>query len=141
MLVLFSSFVFFKQKTAYEMRISDWSSDVCSSDLLARIAVLEQRAVAAAADALDECRNVGIEPDGQAVLQDQCARLVVDEGTAAGGQDERPAGEQPRDHPALALAKIALAKAREDVGDGHAGGALRTEEHTSELQSLMRSSY
>src|SRR3546814_11493122 len=27
------AFVFFKQKTAYEMRISDWSSDVCSSDL------------------------------------------------------------------------------------------------------------
>src|SRR3546814_10644803 len=32
----FSVFVFFfKQKTAYEMRISDWSSDVCSSDLQA----------------------------------------------------------------------------------------------------------
>src|SRR3546814_3556662 len=30
-------FVFFKQKTAYEMRISDWSSDVCSSDLLRRL--------------------------------------------------------------------------------------------------------
>src|SRR3546814_3161870 len=29
-------FFFFKQKTAYEMRISDWSSDVCSSDLLGR---------------------------------------------------------------------------------------------------------
>src|SRR3546814_3312352 len=28
--------LFFKQKTAYEMRISDWSSDVCSSDLPAR---------------------------------------------------------------------------------------------------------
>src|SRR3546814_3419674 len=28
---------FFKQKTAYEMRISDWSSDVCSSDLLQRL--------------------------------------------------------------------------------------------------------
>src|SRR3546814_5596815 len=28
-------FFFFKQKTAYEMRISDWSSDVCSSDLCA----------------------------------------------------------------------------------------------------------
>src|SRR3546814_1085788 len=27
-------FCFFKQKTAYEMRISDWSSDVCSSDLM-----------------------------------------------------------------------------------------------------------
>src|SRR3546814_1334039 len=31
---------FFKQKTAYEMRISDWSSDVCSSDLLADIPIL-----------------------------------------------------------------------------------------------------
>src|SRR3546814_13456169 len=30
-----SFFFFFKQKTAYEMRISDWSSDVCSSDLVA----------------------------------------------------------------------------------------------------------
>src|SRR3546814_9789013 len=30
------SFLFFKQKTAYEMRISDWSSDVCSSDLAER---------------------------------------------------------------------------------------------------------
>src|SRR3546814_7054928 len=30
-------FVFFKQKTAYEVRISDWSSDVCSSDLSAVI--------------------------------------------------------------------------------------------------------
>src|SRR3546814_1377497 len=29
-------FFFFKQKTAYEMRISDWSSDVCSSDLYFR---------------------------------------------------------------------------------------------------------
>src|SRR3546814_4783331 len=29
-------FFFFKQKTAYEVRISDWSSDVCSSDLLPR---------------------------------------------------------------------------------------------------------
>src|SRR3546814_6395979 len=29
-------FFFFKQKTAYEMRISDWSSDVCSSDLRTR---------------------------------------------------------------------------------------------------------
>src|SRR3546814_1417830 len=29
----YSLFFFFKQKTAYEMRISDWSSDVCSSDL------------------------------------------------------------------------------------------------------------
>src|SRR3546814_1335173 len=34
-LFLLVFFFFFKQKTAYEMRISDWSSDVCSSDLAA----------------------------------------------------------------------------------------------------------
>src|SRR3546814_7290744 len=34
LLLLLGAFFFFKQKTAYEMRISDWSSDVCSSDLI-----------------------------------------------------------------------------------------------------------
>src|SRR3546814_7070534 len=34
------SFFFFKQKTAYEMRISDWSSDVCSSDLVKTLSKL-----------------------------------------------------------------------------------------------------
>src|SRR3546814_2227625 len=33
MVVVYYIMFFFKQKTAYEMRISDWSSDVCSSDL------------------------------------------------------------------------------------------------------------
>src|SRR3546814_9590807 len=36
-------FFFFKQKTAYELRISDWSSDVCSSDLLGKIVAGGQR--------------------------------------------------------------------------------------------------
>src|SRR3546814_1005382 len=35
-------FFFFKQKTAYEMRISDWSSDVCSSDLVREHGVVER---------------------------------------------------------------------------------------------------
>src|SRR3546814_6360028 len=35
-------YFFFKQKTAYEMRISDWSSDVCSSDLI-RLPVPEEQ--------------------------------------------------------------------------------------------------
>src|SRR3546814_2229202 len=39
---------FFKQKTAYEMRISDWSSDVCSSDLHG---------------AVDECLVLDVQPD------------------------------------------------------------------------------
>src|SRR3546814_4968789 len=34
MFIFVMMFFFFKRKTAYEMRISDWSSDVCSSDLL-----------------------------------------------------------------------------------------------------------
>src|SRR3546814_7734103 len=38
-------FFFFKHKTAYEMRISDWSSDVCSSDLILDRVVDELRAV------------------------------------------------------------------------------------------------
>src|SRR3546814_6832539 len=42
-------FFFFKQKTAYEMRISDWSSDVCSSDLCASGPV-EERASALCRD-------------------------------------------------------------------------------------------
>src|SRR3546814_17439431 len=47
-------FFFFKQKTAYEMRISDWSSDVCSSDLLGihRGVVHQQHLVVADVDQL-----------------------------------------------------------------------------------------
>src|SRR3546814_3860940 len=43
---------FFKQKTAYEMRISDWSSDVCSSDLYYFSAVVDHGGFAAAERAL-----------------------------------------------------------------------------------------
>src|SRR3546814_8998532 len=39
--VVFIFVFFFKQKTAYEMRISDWSSDVCSSDLRFIVSVQE----------------------------------------------------------------------------------------------------
>src|SRR3546814_4910336 len=39
--VCVSCVFFFKQKTAYEMRISDWSSDVCSSDLAVRAELVE----------------------------------------------------------------------------------------------------
>src|SRR3546814_3966594 len=51
--------VFFKQKTAYEMRISDWSSDVCSSDLfhLPRAIGLVQRHAGGFADSLG--RHIG----------------------------------------------------------------------------------
>src|SRR3546814_10402284 len=39
---MIANFLFFKQKTAYEMRISDWSSDVCSSDLPCVIRIIRR---------------------------------------------------------------------------------------------------
>src|SRR3546814_2430276 len=45
MFIFIMIFFFFKQKTAYEMRISDWSSDVCSSDLLDQQLTEEERMI------------------------------------------------------------------------------------------------
>src|SRR3546814_4754170 len=52
----FGCFFFFKQKTAYEMRISDWSSDVCSSDLRA---LLRQGVAHRTADLCPACGSAG----------------------------------------------------------------------------------
>src|SRR3546814_8703815 len=100
------------------MRISDWSSDVCSSDLDLAIALV----VAGEADAAGRRR-------------DDLASGACDDGDAA------------RAHPAF----VHLAQPRDDSpDDGQAIGAAyrphglgdrRSEEHTSELQSLMRISY
>src|SRR3546814_18308534 len=58
-------FFFFKQKTAYEMRISDWSSDVCSSDLQDREDVAAEReAWLVAQPHLDPQRLVFIDETG-----------------------------------------------------------------------------
>src|SRR3546814_7290491 len=48
----------FKQKTAYEMRISDWSSDVCSSDLLDDIVMQDEHHAGRAASAFALHRRV-----------------------------------------------------------------------------------
>src|SRR3546814_7512547 len=68
-------FIFFKQKTAYEMRISDWSSDVCSSDLIGEVEVLAQ--VHEKVDDLgldrDVQRSDGLVADQEARLHRQCA--------------------------------------------------------------------
>src|SRR3546814_1663675 len=123
---------FFKQKTAYEMRISDWSSDVCSSDLLA------QRLQAFL---LLHAEVLLLVDDQQAEIPER-NRLAED---GVGADDNL--------HPALGEVRLRLGRllgadqARE-LGDAHrqAGealleGAVRSEEHTSELQSLMRISY
>src|SRR3546814_4283506 len=59
-------FFFFKQKTAYEMRISDWSSDVCSSDLAAehqrRQRIIDHRLVEHGQKLLRDRQGRGIQP-------------------------------------------------------------------------------
>src|SRR3546814_10588409 len=72
LVVEFLFFFFFKQKTAYEMRISDWSSDVCSSDLLiairdhAVIVVLDRLVLGPHEAALDIERTVDVDADENA---------------------------------------------------------------------------
>src|SRR3546814_8046769 len=66
-LLVFVFFFFFKQKTAYEMRISDWSSDVCSSDLREGFAHAEQ---------------IGLQ-----VRRDDFAALIAEETEADDGVD------------------------------------------------------
>src|SRR3546814_8869890 len=100
---------FFKQKTAYEMRMSDWSSDVCSSDLA------EHHVVARHQD-LAERGAVG--GHVHAVVGDHAEWLADDVGHALAGLE------------------LGLLVGGEPVPLG-----LRSEEHTSELQSLMRISY
>src|SRR3546814_964933 len=68
---MFIFFFFFKQKTAYEMRISDWSSDVCSSDLRAGGAIALKLVVLDEIDTrIEQPRHLcgsrlGIEPDAR----------------------------------------------------------------------------
>src|SRR3546814_9775572 len=120
---------FFKQKTAYEMRISDWSSDVCSSDLCG--------------DG-DSCRRRLLARRRAARLAARRLRLPDLARPAAGAaQPPHPAGSAAADpvrerrHPCPGRRGAAAARLRAEPDHG----AGRSEEHTSELQSLMRISY
>src|SRR3546814_3866247 len=64
---------FFKQKTAYEMRISDWSSDVCSSDLLRYGDIDKVEAIVADVNRM-LAEHPGIEHDFFAFNFDTCGR-------------------------------------------------------------------
>src|SRR3546814_9872035 len=66
---------FFKQKTAYEMRISDWSSDVCSSDLdfsPCLLQLLSPRAPSEAKMTEDETGGLGV------AVATKCSRQLAD---------------------------------------------------------------
>src|SRR3546814_2876117 len=119
-LIFVTCFFFFKQKTAYEMRISDWSSDVCSSDLNAYLPTGHQLKAWLFGGQSIPVRHAlfDVEASGLATIADLF------------GEDRYFA-----DADAFWAAQDAAIEAR------RAAIIERSEEHTSELQSLMRISY
>src|SRR3546814_17076473 len=93
-------FFFFKQKTAYEMRISDWSSDVCSSDLLDTQHQAVRAGIAVGVAAL---RHELIVLDQ---VEDRDAPFLLDVGIAP---DDRPLVEFDRNDPLCRRVRVAHA--------------------------------
>src|SRR3546814_19851836 len=105
-LVLFDLllFFFFKQKTAYEMRISDWSSDVCSSDLYRAQAQQARAQIAATLAGADTIRSQVTEQDSsirQARAQLAAKRAALDLAKEQQARDRPLAatGAEPRGQP------------------------------------------
>src|SRR3546814_8936661 len=151
-------FFFFQHKTAYEVRISDWSSDVCSSDLLKtalvkgglrradaealRQAVGRHRsAVSAAANIMTCAQETQVSPSPMA--SPGLARLRAARKADRRGQWEEICRLREQGHPTSAsLTWSASIGARSSAGSPmSANPNIRSAEHTSELQSLMRISY
>src|SRR3546814_6802022 len=137
-------FVFFKQKTAYEMRISDWSSDVCSSDLLVEfekisgIGRVPDNEIATSdfgvSDdrGLQRCPVIGVTADGRC---EACGRERRRSGCRRLGGGRRGWQLDHRTRFAAVAAPEATLRRKNRYAD------QRSEEHTSVLQSLMRISY
>src|SRR3546814_5446238 len=102
----------FKQKTAYEMRISDWSSDVCSADL---------------GDI--NCWLIGGRcwHDGTSLYATDTLWPMIEAMLRTGDHET--------------IFRVLEQEADTRFGDHEQGEGRRSEEHTSELQSLMRISY
>src|SRR3546814_9115927 len=116
-------FFFFKQKTAYDMRISDWSSDVCSSDLRFRVG-----------EAGGAPHRIGSDP------WPPPRRIRSTSDCGASSTLARKLGRSPK--PPL-LAATTTSPLRRPLRSARLPRVTssRSEEHTSELQSLMRISY
>src|SRR3546814_4094923 len=108
------------------MRISDWSSDVCSSDLAGRLSVAGAHR-----------RRAGHR--GLALLAP--ARRAAAAGRAAAGRAVRRQGRVERARPPAPSQPGRNAPPQAPPGGNAARLQRRSEEHTSELQSLMRISY
>src|SRR3546814_1927665 len=136
------SLFFFKQKTAYEMRISDWSSDVCSSDLSRR-----QRNGVASKQSLGEPPRLFFDRRRRRFRSDR-----LPQGGGASHQVRlrgllRQAFQSSFDL-RCKLGHLGIFGRTDNLAAGHRTRIIngniieqRSEEHTSELQSLMRISY
>src|SRR3546814_4860619 len=110
----FVSLFFVKQKTAYEMRISDWSSDVCSSDLTLPGTIVFM-----------------FQPGEEG---HHGARFMIEDGLLDDpAPDAAFAPDGARSRPTSTMSA--------DSQSPPWAGRARSEEHTSELQSLMSISY
>src|SRR3546814_4075185 len=92
-------FFFFKQKTAYEMRISDWSSDVCSSDLddgYPDSINVTRRLFLAANNGPDHYETFRPKLDGpfQPAIQDENKQYVANEAYKDVRSEERRVGKE-----------------------------------------------
>src|SRR3546814_8148054 len=118
---------FFKQKTAYEMRISDWSSDVCSSDLFATSGPLrfnpsrERCSAIRSASSRILTKAWGSPARGLMSRATRTVMSCVSENALTSSSGKR------------ATSSIRLSQDLDRL--------RRSEEHTSELQSLMRTQY
>src|SRR3546814_7954781 len=123
-------FFFFKTKTAYDMRISDWSSDVCSSDLIGR----RKRRIE-----LEAIEQDGLIVDHRDVREMQVAMCVPDASLSGTGiqQFGMALGLFP-----LSLHQTARGRSRQYLAKARHARPIsrdyRSEEQTSELQYLMR---
>src|SRR3546814_1319468 len=160
--LLYVCFFFFKQKTAYEVRISDWGSDVCSSDLGdGDEPVGRQEAQARVVPAHESLDAHDLGGHEVALGLDVQAELVATDGGPQLAQEGQPVGGVHVDLVAVddGVAVRALREVHRHVGalqqkvggvallgrdDDPAAGLhreehpVRSEEHTSELQYLKR---
>src|SRR3546814_5130361 len=144
--------VFCKQKTAYEMRICDWSSDVCSSDLGALWDVETVHGLEHGHDQLAGGIELGhrmlLWLDGSLILKrpalaKRTGRHVhrTDCQASAGSSADLPASAPSLPCAGTSAPSAVSASDPPPCSASPFSPSFRSEEHTSELQSLMRISY
>src|SRR3546814_8109434 len=125
---------FVKQKTAYEMRISDWSSDVCSSDLI--VGGLSNPSISSPGSSQIEIErgpSARVMPCWRSQSSAAVSNAVATSASSASSSPQFPV-------PGPIPCSAGWARASSSIC-AEIRPTVRSEEHTSELQSLMRSTY